>query len=84
MAAAARKDDKSTGEPQNQPGPAVDEAVAAVQHVADKAQEQGFYGVEVDPTDNHAYTLAGVIEGQPTPETDEDAAAEARKAAGLR
>jgi hypothetical protein len=83
MAAAARKDDKPAGEPQNQPVPAGDDVAAAVQRATDRAQEQGFYGVEVDPTPNEHYTVAGVVDGKPTPETDKDAAAEARKAAGL-
>lgn len=51
--------------------------------VADNvAQEtrQGFRGVEVDPTPNENYTLAGVTSGAPTPETDDAAAEEARKA----
>jgi hypothetical protein len=45
-----------------------------------KADEQGYWGSVPDPTPNEAYTLAGVIEGQPTPETDAKlrAAAEAR------
>jgi len=80
---AVRKDDKPAGEPQNQPVPASDEVAAAVQHATDKAQERGFYGVETDPTPNEHYTVAGVVEGKPTPETDKEAAAEARKAAGL-
>src|SRR4051812_6257363 len=42
-------------------------------------QDQGFRGVEVDPTPNEAYTLAGVTSGQPTPETDGDAALQARE-----
>lgn len=33
--------------------------------------EQGFRGVEVDPTPNENYTLAGQNAGAPTPETDE-------------
>jgi hypothetical protein len=32
--------------------------------------ERGFLGVEVDTTPNHAYTVAGVTAGEPTPETD--------------
>ncbi|MFD4912849.1 hypothetical protein ACFWNR_06455 [Streptomyces virginiae] len=77
MAAAARKDD-------SKPAPAIDEATAAVQAAFDKAQEQGFYGVEVDPTDNHAYTVAGVTEGAATPETDAAAAEAARRATSIR
>jgi hypothetical protein len=42
-------------------------------------QQQGFRGVEVDPTPNENYTLAGVTSGQPTPETDGDAALQARE-----
>jgi hypothetical protein len=76
MAAAPRKDDSKTA-------PAVDDSTAAIQKAFDKAQEQGFFGVETDPTPNEHYTVAGVVEGKPTPETDKDAAAEARKAAGL-
>lgn len=63
------------------------DAVAADQQVASGPQEvidretaQGFRGVEVDPTDNEAYTLKGVTSGMPTPETDEAAAEAARKA----
>jgi hypothetical protein len=62
------------------------DAEAADSAVADKAAdaiaqetEQGFRGVEVDPTPNEAYTVSGVTSGQPTPETDDDAAAEALK-----
>lgn len=43
----------------------------------EEANEVGFLGVEVDPTPDHAYTVAGVIAGEPTPETDADAAAAA-------
>lgn len=50
------------------------------QEVIDRETEQGFRGVEVDPTDNEAYTLKGVTSGMPTPETDEGAAEAARKA----
>lgn len=58
-----------------------DASVAAgPQAVIDRETAQGFRGVEVDPTPNENYTLAGVTSGKPTPETDEDAAEEARKA----
>ncbi len=43
--------------------------------------EQGFRGLEVDPTPNENYTLAGVTAGKPTPETDVEAREAARKAA---
>ena len=49
-----------------------------VANVVVKETEQGFRGapVDVDPTPNHAYTVAGVLAGEPTPETD---AAQAEK-----
>lgn len=50
------------------------------QQVIDRETEQGFRGVEVDPTPNENYTLAGVTKGAPTPETDPEAAEAARKA----
>lgn len=50
------------------------------QEIIDKETAQGFRGVEVDPTPNEHYTLAGVTSGKPTPETDDDAAEAARKA----
>ncbi|MFD7609713.1 hypothetical protein [Streptomyces sp. NPDC059828] len=80
---ATTRSSKPAGEPENQPIPADDDVAKEVQRRTDKAQEQGFYGVETDPTPNEHYTVAGVVEGKPTPETDKDAAAEARKAAGL-
>lgn len=53
---------------------------AEMQKTVDKAEAQGFYGVEVDPTDNEAYTVAGVVKGAPTPETDAKAADKAAEA----
>jgi hypothetical protein len=50
--------------------PPKDEAQAEVQQVVDEAEDKGYIGVPVDPTDKHAYTVAGVIAGEPTPETD--------------
>jgi hypothetical protein len=47
---------------------------------SDDENEQGFYGVAVDPTPNRNYTFAGVTHKLPTPETDEEAAAEAYQA----
>ena len=40
------------------------------QEAFDVEQEQGFRGIEVDPTPNEHYTLEGVNKGLPTPETD--------------
>jgi len=39
--------------------------------------DNGFRGVEVDLTPNENYTVAGVLAGKPTPETDAKAAAKA-------
>lgn len=50
--------------------PVKDAASERVQQVFDQEQKQGFRGVEVDTTDNRAYTLQGVLAGEPTPETD--------------
>jgi hypothetical protein len=44
------------------------------------AEEPGLLGDEVDPTPNENYTVAGVTAGKPTPETDDKAAADARRA----
>lgn len=44
---------------------------------------QGFRGTEVDPTPNENYTVAGVISGAPTPETDAAHAESVRRATGL-
>jgi hypothetical protein len=56
-------------------GTAVKEATEAV--VAEQ-QAAGFRGFEVDPTPNEHYTVSGVIDGKPTPETDADHAADVR------
>lgn len=50
-----------------------------VQAAVDAETERGFRGVEVDQTPNEAYTVAGVTSGQPTPETDPEAAELARE-----
>jgi len=36
----------------------------------DVVEEQGFLGKQVDETPNENYTVAGVLAGKPTPETD--------------
>jgi hypothetical protein len=60
---------------------AADSATAEqVQAKVDEETEQGFRGVEVDPTPNENYTVAGVTSGAPTPETDKGAAEDARRA----
>jgi hypothetical protein len=57
-----------------------DRSTAEVQEKVDAEQAQGFRGIEVDPTPNENYTVAGVTSGAPTPETDDGAAEAARKA----
>lgn len=56
------------------------ETAVAIEKAVDKETEQGFRGVDVDPTPNEHYTVAGVTAGKPTPETDPEAA----KAVGSR
>ncbi len=41
-----------------------------VQAAVDDEQEQGYRGNTPDPTPNEHYTVAGVLAGKPTPETD--------------
>lgn len=50
------------------------------EQVAATETEQGFRGVRVDPTPLEHYTVAGVLAGKPTPETDADAAKTALRA----
>jgi hypothetical protein len=75
----ATRSGKSSGEPENQPVPPDDDVAKEIQRVNDEAQAQGFFGVESDPTPNENYTVAGVIAGKPTPETDLDHAREVRQ-----
>jgi hypothetical protein len=49
----------------------------------DQENKQGFRGIEVDPTPNENYTLAGVVAGKPTPETDVASAKDVRMETGL-
>lgn len=56
-----------------------DEAQVEVQKAFDEAEDKGYIGVPVDPTDKHAYTVAGVVAGEPTPETDPDHARKVRQ-----
>lgn len=65
---------------QSDAAPSNDATEKQVQEIVDREQEQGFRGIEVDPTPNEAYTLAGQNAGAATPETDDDAAATARQA----
>jgi hypothetical protein len=63
---------KSTQPPQ-------DAAQKEVQKAIDQAEEKGYLGVEVDPTPDEHYTVAGVLAGKPTPETDSDHARDVRQ-----
>ena len=54
-----------------------------IQSTVDKETGQGFRGVEVDPTPNENYTVAGVTAGKPTPETDAGLAKDVRQETGL-
>lgn len=56
-----------------------DLGAAEVQKAKDEEDAQGFVGGKVDPTPDEHYTVAGVIAGKPTPETDPDHRAEVRK-----
>jgi hypothetical protein len=59
--------------------PPQDAAQKEVQKAVDKAEEKGYLGVEVDPTPDEHYTVAGVLAGKPTPETDLEHAREVRQ-----
>lgn len=75
---ATSKTTGSTTSTTNDQTPGVD----AVEKKVAAQQEQGYRGKVIDPTPNRAYTVAGRVDGDPTPETDSDAADEARKARG--
>lgn len=59
--------------------PPQDAAQKEVQKVVDEAEDKGYLGVEVDPTPDAHYTVAGVLAGEPTPETDPGHAREVRQ-----
>ena len=56
-----------------------DAAQAEVQRAVDAAEGKGYIGVPVDPTPKENYTVAGVLAGAPTPETDLGHAREVRQ-----
>lgn len=78
--ATPAKDSKPTENPTGLPADADAPGNAEMQKTVDKAEEQGFYGVEVDVTPNEHYTVDGVLAGKPTPETDAKAADKAAEA----
>lgn len=51
-------------------------------HDLETANAIGLLGVEVDPTPDSHYTVAGVLAGKPVPESDPDAAAAAGRPFG--
>lgn len=67
------KNDAPAPEEQSAPAPGAE----SLQRETDAATEQGFIGIEVDPTPNEHYTVQGVTSGKPTPETDAGAKAAA-------
>lgn len=80
--ATARKDHEETSEAGQQAKAdaeaAAKDLTAPAQKAVDKETEQGYRGIEVDPTPNENYTVGGVVAGKPTPETDADAEAKAK------
>lgn len=60
-----------------------EEGNGQVQAAVDEEHERGYRGAVPDPTPNEAYTVAGVVSGMPTPETDRDAAKAARESVDL-
>ncbi|MFE2140187.1 hypothetical protein ACFXA3_00205 [Streptomyces sp. NPDC059456] len=56
-----------------------DAAQKEVQKAVDEAESKGYLGVEVDPTPDDHYTVAGVLAGKPTPETDAEHARKIRQ-----
>lgn len=81
---AARKEHPETSDEGRQAKAAAEKTDAKVtdqvQEVVDQETEQGFRGIEVDPTPNENYSVAGVTSGAPTPETDDEQARKARDA----
>ncbi len=66
------------------PAASTDVGQDEVQQKFDEANEQGYFGVTTDPTPDENYTLQGRTANKPTPETDDEARAAARKEAGFR
>jgi len=64
---------------ENKDKPVQDGGAAEVQKRTDAELEQGFRGIETDPTPNENYTVQGVTAGKPTPETDQDHAEKVRR-----
>lgn len=79
-----KKEKSDTSEVSTTPStPAKGTPSTAIEERVNQEQSQGFRGIEVDPTPNENYTVAGVTSGAPTPETDAALAADVRKDTGL-
>lgn len=78
MATSDSKAPAARGETKRDSG--IADSVAEVQANVDEINAKGYQGVRTDPTPLENYTVAGVVSGAPTPETDEEAAADAREA----
>lgn len=72
--------EKQTKQDQKATSASTDAGQDEIQQAFDEATEKGYFGTVTDPTPNANYTVAGVVKGAPTPETDETLAAEARTA----
>lgn len=64
---------------ERKPAAPKDAAQQEVQQFVDEAEDKGYIGVPVDPTPKENYTVAGVLAGKPTPETDSGHAREVRQ-----
>lgn len=47
-----------------------DEKAPEVDQSSDAVEDRGYRGFQADSTPNENYTVAGVLAGKPTPETD--------------
>jgi len=77
---SSRKQDNASTET----APDQDVGQQQVQQQFDEADDKGYFGDVPDPTPNDNYTVSGVTSGAPTPETDDELRAVARKEAGFR
>jgi len=69
-------------QPQESEQSDLDASLADVQAKFDEANDKGHFHERVDPTPLENYSVAGVLAGAPTPETDAGAAAAAAQATG--
>lgn len=77
-------ENEKTTTPKSRQAASTDAGQTEIQHAFDQANDQGYWGDTSDPTPDEHYTVSGVTAGKPTPETDADARAAARKATGFR